>query len=60
MVSVYKKSLGDDISSETSGDFRKALLTLADVRFIFYFVIPQLAACSLIIIKGFKSNQWRQ
>nr|BAE41165.1 unnamed protein product [Mus musculus] len=30
---VYKKSLGDDISSETSGDFRKALLTLADVRF---------------------------
>ncbi|XP_017395513.1 annexin A3 [Cebus imitator] len=29
---VYKKSLGDDISSETSGDFRKALLTLADVR----------------------------
>lgn len=33
LVSVYKKSLGDDISSETSGDFRKALLTLADVRF---------------------------
>ncbi|KAK1345799.1 hypothetical protein QTO34_008264 [Cnephaeus nilssonii] len=30
--SVYKKSLGDDISSETSGDFRKALLTLADGR----------------------------
>lgn len=29
---VYKKSLGDDISSDTSGDFRKALLTLADVR----------------------------
>jgi len=29
---VYKKSLGDDISSETSGDFRKALLTLADGR----------------------------
>ncbi|XP_037685996.1 annexin A3 [Choloepus didactylus] len=27
---VYKKSLGDDISSETSGDFRKALLTLAN------------------------------
>nr|KAF6498957.1 annexin A3 [Molossus molossus] len=34
---VYKKSLGDDISSETSGDFRKALLTLADVRFICLF-----------------------
>uniref|UniRef100_A0A8C6QL64 Annexin n=1 Tax=Nannospalax galili TaxID=1026970 RepID=A0A8C6QL64_NANGA len=33
---VYKKSLGDDISSETSGDFRKALLTLADVRFCFF------------------------
>ncbi|XP_075399664.1 annexin A3 [Tenrec ecaudatus] len=30
--SVYRKSLGDDISSETSGDFRKALLTLADGR----------------------------
>uniref|UniRef100_A0A2K5REH7 Annexin n=1 Tax=Cebus imitator TaxID=2715852 RepID=A0A2K5REH7_CEBIM len=30
---VYKKSLGDDISSETSGDFRKALLTLADVLY---------------------------
>ncbi|XP_027710449.1 annexin A3 [Vombatus ursinus] len=29
---VYKKSLGDDISSETSGDFRKALLTLKDGR----------------------------
>ncbi|XP_032489501.1 annexin A3 isoform X4 [Phocoena sinus] len=29
---VYKKSLGDEISSETSGDFRKALLTLADGR----------------------------
>uniref|UniRef100_A0A8D0G8T1 Annexin n=1 Tax=Sphenodon punctatus TaxID=8508 RepID=A0A8D0G8T1_SPHPU len=29
---VYKKSLGDDLSSETSGDFRKALLTLADGR----------------------------
>ncbi|EGW11614.1 Annexin A3 [Cricetulus griseus] len=29
---AYKKSLGDDISSETSGDFRKALLTLADGR----------------------------
>uniref|UniRef100_A0A7M4FVM9 Annexin n=1 Tax=Crocodylus porosus TaxID=8502 RepID=A0A7M4FVM9_CROPO len=29
---IYKKSLGDDISSETSGDFRKALLTLADGR----------------------------
>ncbi|XP_069341541.1 annexin A3 [Eulemur rufifrons] len=29
---VYKKSLRDDISSETSGDFRKALLTLADGR----------------------------
>ncbi|XP_047575587.1 annexin A3 isoform X2 [Lutra lutra] len=29
---VYKKSLGDDVSSETSGDFRKALLTLADGR----------------------------
>ncbi|XP_074849857.1 annexin A3 [Carettochelys insculpta] len=29
---VYKKSLGDDISSDTSGDFRKALLTLADGR----------------------------
>ncbi|XP_006198289.1 annexin A3 [Vicugna pacos] len=29
---VYKKSLGDAISSETSGDFRKALLTLADGR----------------------------
>lgn len=27
---AYKKSLGDDIRSETSGDFRKALLTLAD------------------------------
>lgn len=27
---AYKKSLRDDISSETSGDFRKALLTLAD------------------------------
>lgn len=32
LLPVYKKSLGDDISSETSGDFRKALLTLADVR----------------------------
>ncbi|KAK2501570.1 hypothetical protein MC885_011871, partial [Smutsia gigantea] len=30
---VYKKSLGDDISSETSGDFRKALLTLADILY---------------------------
>ncbi|XP_060635335.2 annexin A3 [Anolis sagrei] len=29
---VYKKSLGDDISSDTTGDFRKALLTLADSR----------------------------
>ncbi|EHB15931.1 Annexin A3 [Heterocephalus glaber] len=29
---MYKKSLGDAISSETSGDFRKALLTLADGR----------------------------
>ncbi|XP_007496028.1 annexin A3 isoform X1 [Monodelphis domestica] len=29
---AYKKSLGDAISSETSGDFRKALLTLADGR----------------------------
>ncbi|XP_010626703.1 annexin A3 isoform X2 [Fukomys damarensis] len=29
---IYKKSLGDAISSETSGDFRKALLTLADGR----------------------------
>ncbi|KAJ6634558.1 hypothetical protein lerEdw1_013962, partial [Lerista edwardsae] len=29
---VYKKSLGDDISSDTSGDVRKALLTLADGR----------------------------
>ncbi|XP_045140250.1 annexin A3 isoform X4 [Echinops telfairi] len=29
---VYRKSLGDDISSETSGDFQKALLTLADGR----------------------------
>ncbi|XP_061439273.1 annexin A3 [Rhineura floridana] len=29
---VYKKSLGDDISSDTSGDFRQALLTLADSR----------------------------
>ncbi|CAI5784780.1 annexin A3 [Podarcis lilfordi] len=29
---VYKKSLGDDISSDTSGDFRQALLTLADGR----------------------------
>ncbi|XP_034628026.1 annexin A3 [Trachemys scripta elegans] len=29
---VYKKSLGDDLSSDTSGDFRKALLTLADGR----------------------------
>ncbi|XP_036621252.1 annexin A3 isoform X1 [Trichosurus vulpecula] len=29
---AYKKSLGDDISSETSGDFRKALLTLANGR----------------------------
>lgn len=27
---AYKKNLRDDISSETSGDFRKALLTLAD------------------------------
>lgn len=38
LVSVYKKSLGDDISSETSGDFRKALLTLADVRFYFFII----------------------
>nr|XP_042712310.1 annexin A3 isoform X2 [Chrysemys picta bellii] len=29
---VYKTSLGDDLSSDTSGDFRKALLTLADGR----------------------------
>lgn len=29
---IYKKSLGDDISSDTSGNFRKALLTLADGR----------------------------
>ncbi|KAG8454256.1 hypothetical protein GDO86_000772 [Hymenochirus boettgeri] len=29
---VYGKSLGDDISSETSGDFRKALLFLANGR----------------------------
>ncbi|XP_072479686.1 annexin A3 isoform X1 [Notamacropus eugenii] len=29
---AYKKSLGDDISSETSGDFTKALLTLANGR----------------------------
>ncbi|XP_075060075.1 annexin A3 [Mixophyes fleayi] len=29
---VYGKSLGDDISSETSGDFRKALLFLANAR----------------------------
>ncbi|XP_057583486.1 annexin A3 isoform X3 [Hippopotamus amphibius kiboko] len=29
---VYKKSLGDEISSETSGDFRKALLILAHGR----------------------------
>ncbi|XP_075705968.1 annexin A3 isoform X2 [Rhinoderma darwinii] len=29
--SVYSKSLGDDISSETSGDFRKALLFLANI-----------------------------
>ncbi|XP_055290101.1 annexin A3 isoform X2 [Moschus berezovskii] len=29
---VYKKSLGDEISSETSGDFRKALLILANGR----------------------------
>ncbi|XP_016278563.1 annexin A3 isoform X2 [Monodelphis domestica] len=30
---AYKKSLGDAISSETSGDFRKALLTLADILY---------------------------
>ncbi|XP_056424784.1 annexin A3 [Hyla sarda] len=30
--SAYSKSLGDDISSETSGDFRKALLFLANAR----------------------------
>ncbi|CAH2301531.1 annexin A3 [Pelobates cultripes] len=29
---VYGKSLGDEISSETSGDFRKALLFLANSR----------------------------
>ncbi|OCT97313.1 annexin A3 [Xenopus laevis] len=29
---VYGKSLGDEISSETSGDFRKALLFLANAR----------------------------
>uniref|UniRef100_A0A8C3YUG2 Annexin n=1 Tax=Catagonus wagneri TaxID=51154 RepID=A0A8C3YUG2_9CETA len=29
---VYKKSFGDEISSETSRDFQKALLTLADRR----------------------------
>ncbi|XP_062991230.1 annexin A3 [Elgaria multicarinata webbii] len=29
---VYKNSLGDDLSSDTSGDFRKALLTLAGSR----------------------------
>uniref|UniRef100_A0A3Q1M636 Annexin n=2 Tax=Bos TaxID=9903 RepID=A0A3Q1M636_BOVIN len=29
---AYKKSLGDEISSETSGDFRKALLILANGR----------------------------
>uniref|UniRef100_K7FW24 Annexin n=1 Tax=Pelodiscus sinensis TaxID=13735 RepID=K7FW24_PELSI len=29
---VYKRSLRDDISSDTSGDFRKALLTLANGR----------------------------
>ncbi|XP_020669593.3 annexin A3 [Pogona vitticeps] len=29
---VYKKSLRDDISSDTSGDFRKALLMLADSK----------------------------
>ncbi|XP_077157203.1 annexin A3 [Paroedura picta] len=29
---IHKKSLGDDISSDTSGNFRKALLTLADSR----------------------------
>ncbi|XP_071971651.1 annexin A3 isoform X2 [Engystomops pustulosus] len=29
---VYSKSLGDNISSETSGDFRKALLFLANAR----------------------------
>lgn len=40
LVSVYKKSLGDDISSETSGDFRKALLTLADVSFDFFLNCP--------------------
>ncbi|XP_016042234.1 annexin A3 [Erinaceus europaeus] len=31
-LTVYKKSLGDAISSETSGDFQKALLILADGR----------------------------
>ncbi|XP_073398220.1 annexin A3 [Dendrobates tinctorius] len=30
--SVYSKSLGDNISSETTGDFRKALLFLANAR----------------------------
>ncbi|KAM4854240.1 annexin A3 isoform 2-T5 [Thomomys bottae] len=29
---AFKNTLGDDISSETSGDFRKALLNLADGR----------------------------
>lgn len=29
---VYKKRFGDDISSETSDDFQKVLLTLADGR----------------------------
>uniref|UniRef100_F1MWQ2 Annexin n=2 Tax=Bos TaxID=9903 RepID=F1MWQ2_BOVIN len=30
---AYKKSLGDEISSETSGDFRKALLILANILY---------------------------
>ncbi|OCU00086.1 hypothetical protein XELAEV_18005871mg [Xenopus laevis] len=30
---VYGKSLGDEISSETSGDFRKALLFLANILY---------------------------
>lgn len=46
LVSVYKKSLGDDISSETSGDFRKALLTLADVSF-YFLLLSRPVSCML-------------
>lgn len=56
-ISVYEKSLGDDISSETSGDFRKALLILANVRIYFLLHHPQYITCSVIIFREFKTSE---